>query len=142
MQVIVEIEGQTIPVDEDIANDDALLRQLFSPYYPDVANARIDRKEGEVIKIIKVAGSKGAIKPTPLETLLLAPEEVNPAVRMCRIVQHHELTNQLEYESMASLSADIETAIRLGAQEAETVQKSLVILQKSSPVPGRTPLGF
>ncbi|MGB3208438.1 MAG: hypothetical protein WBB28_25920 [Crinalium sp.] len=142
MQTIVEIEGQTIPVDEEIANDDTLLRQLFTPYYPDVANARIDRKEGEVIKIIKVAGSKGSTNKTPLETLLLAPEEINPAVKMCRVVQHHELTNPLGYDSMEALAADIETAIRWGAQEAETVQKSLVILQKSSPVPGLTPLGF
>ena len=142
MEILVEIEGQSIPVDEEIANDDTLLRKLFVPYFPDAANARIDREEGKPIKIIKVAGSKGASKPTPLETLLLAPEEVNPAVKMCRIVQHHELTNRLDYGSMEALTANMQTAIELGAKEAETVQKSLVILQKSSPVQGSPPLGF
>ena len=141
-KVFVEIEGQQIPVDEEIANDDNLLRQLFAPYYPDVANARIDRKEGEITKIIKVAGPKGATNSTPLQTLLAAPEEVNPAVKMCRIVQHRELTNQLDYSAMKSLSEEISTAIELGIQETEAGRRSLEVLQKSRSVPGIPPVGF
>jgi len=97
--ILVEIEGQQIDVEAAIAQDDNLLRQLFRPYYPDVANARIDRKEGEIIKVIKVAGPKGL---SPLEILLDAPEAVNPAIQMCRVVQQRELTSSLDVRFVCS----------------------------------------
>lgn len=138
--VLIEIEGQKIPVDENIARDDDLLRKLFAPYYPDAANARIDREQGELIKIIKTAGTKG--NGSILETLLTAPEEVNPAVYMCRLVQQRELTSDLGYSTMKQMAQEIETAIELGITEIETVRRSLDILKKSSPTTGAAPIGF
>ena len=137
--ILVEIEGQQVPVDEEIAQDDNLLKQLFRPYYPDVANARIDRKEGEIIKVIKVAGPKGL---SPLEILLDAPEAVNPAIQMCRVVQQRELLSNLDYTGMEELASEIEATIQQGIEEVEAVDRSLTVLQKSSPVPGALPTGF
>lgn len=138
-KVLIEIEGQQIPVDEEIASDDNLLRQLLRPYYPDASNAKIDRKEGEIIKVVKVAGPKGT---TPLEMLLDAPETVNPALVVCRKVQRQELTTALDYDSMKQLAAEIDEAIEIGTTEVEAVNRSIAVLQKSAPAPGLPPIGF
>jgi len=138
-KVLIEIEGQQIPVDAEIAQEDDLLRQLLRPYYPDASNARIDRKEGEIIKVVKVAGPKGI---TPLETLLNAPETVNPALVLCRIVQRQELTMPLGYADMKELVAEIDEAIEAGSTEVEEVNRSLKALQKSAPIAGDPPIGF
>ncbi|MBD2772558.1 hypothetical protein [Iningainema tapete] len=139
VKVIVSFEGQQHPVDENIAADDQLLRDLFAPFYPDMANSVIERKPGEIIKIIKRAGPKGA---TPLEALIASPEEVNPAVIMCRKVQHMELMGELDYKSMNALSNEIEEAIKQGTEYSNVIRKTLRLLQTILPSSGAIPEGF
>lgn len=139
VKVIVSFEGQQHPVDENIAANDQLLRDLFTPFYPDMANSVIERKPGEIIKIIKRAGPKGA---SPLEVLITSPEEVNPALTMCRKVQHMELMGELDYESMNALSNEIEEAIKQGTEYSNVIRKTLRLLEKILPSPGAIPEGF
>ena len=138
-KVIVSFEGQQHPVDQNIAANDQLLRDLFAPFYPDMANSVIERKPGEIIKIIKRAGPKGA---TPLFVLIASPEFVNPAVTMCRKVQHMELVGELDYEGMNALSNEIESAIKQGTEYSSVIRKTLRLLQKIMPSPGAIPFGF
>ena len=51
-------EGQTIELPDEIAASDELIRKALAPFYPDVANAEIQRGD-KGITVIKRAGPKG-----------------------------------------------------------------------------------
>ena len=58
-KVTVVFEGKEYPIDAEIAADNDKLRQVLSPFIPAVANAKIQREDGQPIQIIKQAGTKG-----------------------------------------------------------------------------------
>lgn len=138
-KVVIEFEGQQHRVEEEIAADDKRLRELLSTVYPDMANSVIERKPGEIIRITKRAGPKGS---TPLEALIDAPEEINPALSMCRRIQRMELMGQLNYEQIDALSREIEEAIELGTESTISIRKTLQLLQSCQPTTGPIPHGF
>ncbi len=83
----VKIEGQSIPLPEEIAATDDGVKRALATYYPDIANALITRsaeKDGQVeITVIKRAGTKGV-----LPALIDAPAGRNPAIEMYEKIKH------------------------------------------------------
>jgi len=131
MSYIVVIEGQNIPVPEEIATSDEKVRQALTPFFPDAANAMITRveKDGQVtINVIKKAGSKGAI-----DYLASCPGGRNPAVALYQELQSMNL--DLDPETMLSLDARLDQAIEAGAVQAGRVEGALTRLQAARPRP-------
>lgn len=64
MNYEILIEGQTIPMPEEIAGDDSALKSALSPYFPGAANAKFMRSEPKddviTVTVVKQAGTKGA----------------------------------------------------------------------------------
>lgn len=60
--ITVIVDGQTMQVPVELADDDEKLKKALSVAMPEVANAQVSRekKDGvETITIVKKAGSKG-----------------------------------------------------------------------------------
>lgn len=84
MAKIVMPDGQSFPIEDEIAQSDDLLRAALKVAYPDAANAAFTREGGTddkelVVKVAKKAGVKGL---GVLPALLAAREEINPAIVM------------------------------------------------------------
>jgi hypothetical protein len=63
---IIKIDGQNIPMEDEVAKDDSRVKMALAQFYPDAANARITRttENGQmVVSIVKQAGTKGALAP-------------------------------------------------------------------------------
>ena len=70
MKYIILVEGQSIPMPEEIAADDGKLKAALAPYFPGVSNSTIKRdaavkdeatgEESITVTVIKQAGTKGA----------------------------------------------------------------------------------
>jgi len=97
MAFIVKIEGQTIELPENIAQDDQKIRESLAPFYPEIGqNSLITRaeKDGNIeITISKRAGTKGGASQPPSNTAIVEqlrttleelPEGGNSAVEMYR----------------------------------------------------------
>jgi hypothetical protein len=145
MNYTVLVEGQSIPVPEEIgANDDAVKRAL-APFYPEVANALITRveKAGEVtINVIKKAGSKGG-GPAPLAALAAlaaSPGGQNPAIALYQEIQGED---DLDPYTMLELDARIDSALEVGEKQGEHVKAALRRLEQAQARPaGAVVLGF
>ena len=63
MKYNVVIEGQKIPMPEEIGKDDGKIKAALAPYFPGAANSKIMRgdpvEDTVEITVIKVAGNKG-----------------------------------------------------------------------------------
>jgi hypothetical protein len=76
----ISIEGQTIPVPENIGKDDKMVKAALAPAFPEVANAAITRTEKDgvcTVTVIKKAGSKGSVSA---DYLTACPGGRNPVV--------------------------------------------------------------
>lgn len=136
----VEFEGQTYDIPQDIAENDKLLKDLLVPFAPAVANAKISRgEEGEPIKIIKQAGTKGS---NVLSSLIAEPEYINPAVVLAFQIQSKELSHRVNFNDMASIVGEIENAVREGLIETEGYYQNLNKLRSMPGVATSLPHGF
>lgn len=134
---IIKLEGQSIPIDNDIAAADELIRKALLPFYPEVGNATISRSEedGEtVINIVKRAGTKGS---TPLASLIAAPEEANPAITLAWELKRLEAAEELELRQLLEYHPRIDRAIEQGEAEAEQVAEALNKLQAAVTQPSQ-----
>lgn len=71
-------DGQEIPMDDAIANNDDLLKRALTPFYPEMANAQIRREQiaGQlVVSLVKQAGSKGSPAVLPMLATSLALDD-------------------------------------------------------------------
>ena len=136
---LVIYEGQQHWLPDAIALDDQLLRDAFTPLCAELANAEIERKEGEPIRIIKKPGRKGI---SPLGSLIAAPEEVNPAMQMCYQLRQHQLMNGIDWRNAEPWAAQIEEAIAAGTTFTQAVNHSLKALTSCKPTSGGIPEGF
>lgn len=62
MPYILIVEGQKIPLTDEVAATDETIRAALVPFYPEVATADIKREvvnEVTLIKMVKKAGTKG-----------------------------------------------------------------------------------
>ena len=82
------------------------------------------------------------MKMTPLEFLINAPEEVNPALCMCRKLQRLELSGELDSATMKEMVKAIELAISKGTDDVRAVEQTKERLLNSRSVAGAIPMGF
>ncbi|WP_333352456.1 hypothetical protein [Microcoleus sp. herbarium14] len=79
---------------------------------------------------------------TPLESLINAPEEVNPTLSMCRKLQRLELSGELDSATMKEMVKAIELAISKGTDDVRAVEQTKERLLNSRSVAGAVPMGF
>ena len=79
---------------------------------------------------------------TPLEFLINAPEEVNPALSMCRKLQRLELAGELDSVTMKQMIKATELAIAQGTDDVKAVEQTKERLFNSRSVAGAVPMGF
>ncbi|OKH29886.1 hypothetical protein NIES2119_31880 [[Phormidium ambiguum] IAM M-71] len=79
---------------------------------------------------------------TPLEFLINAPEEVNPALFMCRKLQRLELVGELDSATMKQMIKAIELAVAQGTDDVKAVEQTKERLFNSRSVAGAVPVGF
>lgn len=82
------------------------------------------------------------MKMTPLEFLITAPEEVNPALSMCLELQRLELSGELDSATMKEKANAIELAISKGTDDVRAVEQTKEGLLNSRSVAGAIPMGF
>lgn len=134
-KLLVIYEGQQHWIPEAIAFDDQLLRDAFTPLCAELANADIERKPGEPIHIIKKPGKKGA---SSVDSLIVAPEEINPAVQMCQ----RQVITGIDWQNAGQLSVQIEEAIAAGTEFSESLNQTLKSLTACTPTSSVIPEGF
>ncbi|MFP5271000.1 hypothetical protein [Coleofasciculus sp.] len=79
---------------------------------------------------------------TPLKFIINAPEEVNPALSMCRRLQRLELSGELDSTTMKEMAKVIEVAISKGTDDVKAVEQTKEQLLNSHSVAGAIPEGF
>ena len=94
MNYNVLIEGQTIPVPEEIGASDEAVKRALTPFYPEVANAmvtRVVKEETTTITVVKRAGTKGA----GMQDLVDCAGGRNPAIALYEELQRLEIKDPL-----------------------------------------------
>lgn len=126
MSYTVTIEGQKIPLPDEIGSDDAKVRQALAPYFPDAANALITRteKNGEVtISVIKKAGTKGVPSTkgslTSLKMLQTCPGGKNPVVALYEEIKANP--EPLSPDRLLVMDGRIEQALEAGQAQREAL---------------------
>ena len=127
---LVILEGQQHWIADTIAQDDALLRQLFSSLSPDLAGAEIKRDKNQ-INISPRKGTKGTAHT--LAILDTAPPELDPGVACCIALQQLELQVGLNPAHASSIAQDIQTALTESQVWDEAVKSTLHKLDRATP---------
>jgi len=127
---LVILEGQQHWVADTIAQDDALLRQLFSSLSPDLAGAEIKRDKNQII-ISPRKGTKGTAQA--LAVLDAAPIELNPGVVCCLTLQRLELRVGLNPTHASLIAQNIKTALEQSQVWDEAVKYTLHKLDRATP---------
>jgi hypothetical protein len=156
----VQIDGQKIEVPMGIALDDEQLVRTLVVFFPDAANAQIERQHqqngGLIVKVTKRAGSKGSsgeMFPEQLlaQASLLDPvfeflaeceEQINPAILMqVRILEAEN--SELTLQEKLLLTGEVEEAIIEGRDWKRGVEHAFDRLRSSHPLSADTvPTGF
>lgn len=146
-KLLVTLEGQQHWVRKSIAQNDDLLRMLFSGLSPELAAAEIQRESSQ-IKIVPKKGTKGTSEPYKLPTtasvlaaLDIAPSEVDPAILMCVKLRKIELLQGINPCNAPAIVEQIETAIARSKHWSDSVKQSLKRLDQSLSV-SAIPVGF
>jgi hypothetical protein len=138
MNYIVKIEGQEIPVPEEIGATDDAVKRALAPFYPEVAGAMITRvvtNENTVtLNVIKKAGSKGA---AGLDFLRECPSHQNPAIELYQEI-HEKGDSPLNPVTLLELDKRIGDAIIAGEQQVTAIEKARERLAAAVPQPSRT----
>jgi|SRR5262245_22640301 len=145
----IKIEGQTINgasvgITDEIANDDDLLKAVLAPTWPDVRTATFKREGGKdgkelVVTVQKKAGTKGAL----IERLFDAPDGVNPALEMSRRITAMARAGQFDPARVEELITDVGAAADLGERDLDAAKAALLSLQKAGAVASKeVPFGF
>jgi hypothetical protein len=136
MSYVVTIEGQKIPLPDEIGSDDVKVRQALAPYFPDAANALITRTEkaGEVvINVIKKAGTKGL--QAGLQALQDGPGGKNPAVALYEAIKSRQ--EPLSPAELLELDSSIEQALEEGTKQNKAIRHAVrrLIVARPQPAP-------
>jgi hypothetical protein len=156
----VQIDGQKISVPMDIALDDEQLVRTLVVFFPDAANAQIEREHQEngnlIVKVTKRAGSKGSpIEMFPeqlidqanlldpvFEYLAKCEEQINPTISMDARIREAESSGFTLQEKLL-LTEEVEEAIKVGRDWKKAVVRSFDRLRSSQSVStGIVPTGF
>ncbi|PSB49220.1 hypothetical protein C7B80_03215 [Cyanosarcina cf. burmensis CCALA 770] len=147
-KLLVLLEGQQHWVRKSIAQNDDLLRMLFSGLSPELAAAEIQRESSQ-IKIVPKKGTKGTIDPSHdlpnvasvLAALDTASSEVDPAILMCVKLRKIELLQGINPCNAPAIVEQIETAIARSKHWSDSVNQSLKRLDRSNSI-SAIPVGF
>lgn len=134
MNYIISIEGQTIPVPEEIGKDDEAVKKALAPFYPQVANAMITRTTKDdtiTVNVVKKAGTKGGY--SVFDALVSCPSGQNPAIELYRQLSNLP-DSELDPQKLLELDARLEQAIQQGEAEADQVSRALDRLRKAQAV--------
>lgn len=138
----VKIEGQTLEIDDEIAQDDDLLRAALQATWPDAKTAQFSRsKAGDklTVTVTKKAGTKGNL----IDAFLSAQEGVNPAIAMSRRIAEMQRAGELGPERIAELMPEVVGAADRAERDLSATRATLRELQASpASAAGATPLGF
>lgn len=129
---IIKLDGQDINIDDAIAQSDDDLKSVLVPFYPQLANAQIQREinsEGLlIVRMIKRAGPKGN---DVIESLKNAPLELNPAIDLAwKAKQTFANNSSLELKDVIELQPQIQAALSAGHKEKENISRTLAFLSK------------
>lgn len=147
---VIKVEGQDIPVPEDVgALDDADLKRALTPMFPGAANSRIERAEQDgvvTITVTKLAGAKGKgrrKKGGGFAALVACRSRRNPTVE--RYIQlHAEDAGDLDPDRLVVLAAAIDKALESGQRQYDELVAAHARLLRTAAREGRdfVPLGF
>lgn len=142
----ISTDGVEFEIADDVARDDRHLREALAPFYPELANAEINRSEEDgklIVTVTKRAGTKGAGASDVLVALHAAPEEINPAVVLQRRLTRIEEQGRLDLRKILRLQPEIRRAVEEGERQIKEYSASLKLLREGKPVAGKsTPPGF
>jgi hypothetical protein len=138
----VKIEGQTLEFDDEIAQDDDLLRAALQPNWPDAKTAQFTRtKHGDTltVQVTKKAGTKGNL----IDALLTAKEGVNPAIAMSRRIAEMQRVGEIDPVQIVKMIPEIGAAADLAERDVQAAAAARADLEKAPPVVGGSiPMGF
>lgn len=144
MPYILILEGQEIPLADEVAAFDQTLRDTLTPFYPEVATADINREEKDgvtLIRMVKKAGSKGGLNI--LQSLIESEQSLNPALTLSWQLKMLEVQGGMNIENLLLVQAEINSAITTGKQWETEVERSLTLLKQSPPIPSQATItGF
>jgi hypothetical protein len=138
--IILEIDGQDLQIDDDerVKTDDQIRQQILQPFYPAMANAKLERitEEGKPlrIKVIKRAGSNG----TALQSLIAAPSTANPAITFSWQLRAKQLSPDDYIHYCVRHCRIIQEAIDSGTRWCQQTDAALLQLQQARAVPSQT----
>ena len=144
MEYKVLIEGQEIPVPENIGEDDELLTRALAPAYPGAAKAKLKRVKVDdthtTIEVIKQAGTKGS--SSPLDFLSNHSASMNPAIKLYMTYCDPHLT-PVDSTSQREFQHRVHEACTEGETQGRMVEETLRQLNNYLPQPSSiVPLGF
>jgi hypothetical protein len=136
MNYIAKIEGQEIPLPEEIGATDEAVKKALAPFYPEVAGAlitRITKDETTTLTVVKKAGSKGAGEG--VDALRAALGGKNPAFVVYDEIRHMGADEPIDAAALLELDRRIGDAIITGNEQAAAVIRSQKRLQAAVPQP-------
>ena len=138
----VTIDGRTLTIPDEIARDDARLKEALEPYYPEVRNATVQRSDEDghlKVTFIKRAGPKGSL----IDALVALPETVHPALLLVWQLQERERQGATPFLELLQRHAEIEAAVAAAETDVTLADETLKALNTATPSAApSTPLGF
>lgn len=141
MPYILMLEGQEIPLTDEVGATDETIRACIAPFYPEAATAEITREEVDGItriRMVKRAGTKGNCYP--LHHLKASEPSLNPALALSWQLKYLEIQKGIGLEELLGFQPEISSAIALGERWGIEVKASLAHLIKCSPIPSAIPI--
>jgi hypothetical protein len=143
-KIILTGDGQEIPVEDEIAKDDELLRSVvksISPAYSNPTFRRETKAGGElVVHVSKQAGTKGA---GAVEFLLAADASPGPVVLMRGRMDRLSKRRRLSVNAALSMEAEVSDAVAHASNDRRLVLRAVSVLYSCEGVPSRyVPEGF
>ncbi|NMC84311.1 MAG: hypothetical protein GYA58_03395 [Anaerolineaceae bacterium] len=130
----VVIEGQTIPVPEEIGANDETVKRAMTPFFPQVSNAMLTRVEKDgvtTITIVKRAGTKGIA----LTELIRCQGRKNPIIQLYEELQAMDERDQVDLVQVLEMDERIDRALAEGEEQAEAIESMSRRLARSAAQP-------
>jgi hypothetical protein len=140
--IILEIDGQEIQLEDDerVKTDEQIRQQILQPFYPAMANGKLERITEEEkplrIKVIKRAGSNG----TALQSLIDAPSIANPSIALSWQLRAKQLSSDDYIHYCVHHCRVIQQAIDSGTLWCQQTNAALMQLKRAKAVPSQTPV--
>lgn len=141
--VILTGDGQSFPIEDEIARDDELLRQVVksvSPAYTNPTFRRETKDNALIVHVSKQAGTKGA---GALDALKAAPEQQTTLAVMRAHLDKLERGKRLTVDAALELEPQVRAAVAASHGEREILRRAVKKLLQSESVPSPfVPAGF